>query len=187
MDVKAPVEMTAPSPVQAAEVFLKEIGQKSLADQCVDLNGQLVATLGKRQDLLHKGAEHLKQYSRIQQLYPRSAVKNHRIVFWSDAIENLEVKTTGAIAQEIKDSHEQLVQSEDSSLNGARKRLIKAKNGCLASQVDEPREGLKAKLTELRRRKCQEDMVFKGKRYRLILKVVLNSFELKLIYGLCAL
>ena len=56
-----------------------------------------------------------------------------------------------------------MVQSEDSSagLNGARKRIIKAKSGCLQTQINEPREGLKAKLQELRRRKCQEDMVFK--------------------------
>ena len=41
VDVKTPSELTPPSPVQAAEVFLKEIGQKQLADQCVELNGQL--------------------------------------------------------------------------------------------------------------------------------------------------
>ena len=117
--------------------------------------------LGRRHDLLQRGSELLRQYSRIQQLYPRSAVKNHRIVFWSDAVDNLSSDTSAETAQGIKDAHDEMVQSEDSSVNGARKRLIKAKSGCLASQIDEPREGLRAKLQELNRRKCQEDMVFK--------------------------
>ena len=147
VDLKSQVEFA--SPVQAAEVFLKEIGQKQLADNCIELHSTLIQTITKRQEILYRGGGSLQLYSRIQQLYPGSSVKNHRIIFWSEAIDSLVSEPSGINAQRIKTAHDQLVQSEDTSLNGARKRLIKAKSGCLAAQIEEPRDGLKTKLQEL--------------------------------------
>ena len=38
--------------------------------------------------------------------------------------------------QSIREHHEAIIQSEDSSVEGARARIIKAKNGYLASAIE---------------------------------------------------
>ena len=60
VDLKSPVEF--PSPVQAAEVFLKEIGQKQLADTCIELHSTLIHTIAKRQEILYRGGGSLQLY-----------------------------------------------------------------------------------------------------------------------------
>ena len=85
---------------------------------------------------------------------------------WSAALDHI---------KNIKEEHEAIVQSEDNSTGGSRQRLIKAKNGYLCSAIDEPREGLQAKLRDLKKRRADEAKSFKDPEMRQ--KALELSFE----------
>ena len=102
----------------------------------------------------------LAAYISVRALYPKSCTAAHRINFWSDSFVKLENEMSIDAGASIKRAYERLLEVEDSAMNGTRKRLIKAKALCLSSQVDEPREGLQAKLSEIHRRQAQQENVF---------------------------
>ena len=171
--------------IKIAELFLKEIGQKKMADDAIASHNLLRRLIESKQGLMNKSLKKLKDYSGIQQLYPKSAIANHRLVFWfnslkkiADAMSNTEgVPWSAALdhIKNIKEEHEAIVQSEDNSTGGSRQRLIKAKNGYLCSAIDEPREGLQSKLRDLKKRRADEAKSFKDPEMRQ--KALELSFE----------
>ena len=101
------------------------------------------------------------KYAKIQQLYPKSSISKHRVIFWYDSLIKLQNDLTIDSIKSIRDCHESIIQSEDSSVEGTRARIIKAKSGYLASAIEEPREGLRSKLIELKKRSMDETRSFK--------------------------
>ena len=140
VDIKSPIELNQ-SPAKIAEIFLKETGQKKMAEDAIASHDLLKRLIEQKQNLMAKGIAMLRNYSEIQKLYPKSSIVNHRSVFWHNALVKLSGDMTASNIGDIKESHDMIVQSEDSSINGSRQRLIKAKNGYLCSAIDEPREG----------------------------------------------
>ena len=85
---------------------------------------------------MRKASDILVKYAKIQQLYPKSSIEKHRVIFWCDSLVKLQKEMTIEKIQSIRENHEAIIQSEDSSVEGARARIIKAKNGYLASAIE---------------------------------------------------
>ncbi|CBY37429.1 unnamed protein product, partial [Oikopleura dioica] len=149
-----------PFAVNSAEVYMREIGQKQLSVQASELFNQLNTTLVRRHQITHRGVKMLAAYISVRALYPKSCIATHRINFWCDSFLKLKNEMSMESGSVIKKAHEKLLEAEDSSMNGIHKRLIKAKAHCLSLQIDEPREGLQAKLSEIHRRQAQQESVF---------------------------
>ena len=88
-----------------------------------------------------------------------SKIINLETSFWYDSLIKLQNDLTIDSIKSIRDCHESIIQSEDSSVEGTRAR--KAKSGYLASAIEEPREGLRSKLIELKKRSMDETRSFK--------------------------
>ena len=75
--------------IKIAELFLKEIGQKKMADDAIASHNLLRRLIESKQGLMNKSLKKLKDYSGIQQLYPKSAIANHRLVFWFNSLKKI--------------------------------------------------------------------------------------------------
>lgn len=95
---------------------------------------------------MRKASDILVKYAKIQQLYPKSSIEKHRVIFWCDSLVKLQKEMTVEKIQSIRGHHEAIIQSEDSSVEGARARIIKAKNGYLASAIEGEFENILTKV-----------------------------------------
>ena len=114
-----------------AEFFLREIGQKKLADDAIEHHEQL-RKLVEEKLVMRKASDVLTKYAKIQQLYPKSSISKHRVIFWYHSLIKLQNDLTIDSIKSIRDCHESIIQSEDSSVEGTRAQ----------SAIEEPREAV---------------------------------------------
>ena len=60
-----------------------------MADDAIASHNLLRRLIESKQGLMNKSLKKLKDYSGIQQLYPKSAIANHRLVFWFNSLKKI--------------------------------------------------------------------------------------------------